>query len=221
METTQGPPDGDGTGRPVSPRLVKRYANRKLYDTRESRYVTLQQIAEYVRDGEDVRIIDNRTKDDLTNVTLAQIIYEEEKRGADPQRALASVQALRQLVQQSGERLFSSLRGGTVGKLMRSREPAGEEGDEAPDDPRWRALTHPREAWEEVQRLADDRVRGLLGYAMGHVQQLQGEVRRLQGRIDRLEAALGALRGSGRGSDEVSSEDEDEPVDGAGGGTKP
>ena len=47
-------------------RVVKRYSNRKLYDTRESRYVTLLQIAEMVRAGEEVQIIDNTTKDDLT-----------------------------------------------------------------------------------------------------------------------------------------------------------
>ena len=63
----------------ANPRVIKRYANRKLYDTRDSRYVTLPQIAELVRGGEDVQIIDNRTKENLTSVTLAQIIYESEK----------------------------------------------------------------------------------------------------------------------------------------------
>jgi polyhydroxyalkanoate synthesis regulator protein len=56
-------------------RIIKRYSNRKLYDTKDSRYVTLLQIAEMVRSGEEVQIIDNNTKDDLTEVTLAQIIY--------------------------------------------------------------------------------------------------------------------------------------------------
>ena len=70
----------------TGPRLIKRYANRKLYDTRDSRYVTLQQIAEFVRRGDDVQIIDNKSKEDLTNVTLAQIIYEEEKKGGEGKR---------------------------------------------------------------------------------------------------------------------------------------
>lgn len=64
------------------PRIIKRYTNRKLYDTDESRYVTLPEIAEMVKDGQDVRIVDNRSKEDLTSVTLAQIIYEEEKRSS-------------------------------------------------------------------------------------------------------------------------------------------
>src|SRR4051794_12277240 len=57
-------------------RVIKRYSNRKLYDTKDSRYVTLLQIAEMVRSSEEVQIIDNNTKEDLTEVTLAQIIYE-------------------------------------------------------------------------------------------------------------------------------------------------
>ena len=62
-------------------RVIKRYANRKLYDTRDSKYVTLDRIAELVRNGEEVKVVDNRTKRDLTKVTLAQIIYEEQRSG--------------------------------------------------------------------------------------------------------------------------------------------
>lgn len=58
-------------------RVIKRYSNRKLYDTRSSRYVTLPQIAELVRSGERVQIVDNRTKEDKTEITLALIISEE------------------------------------------------------------------------------------------------------------------------------------------------
>ena len=55
-------------------RVVKRYTNRKLYDKQESRYVTLEEIARLVREGEDVGVIDNETEEDLTAVTFAQII---------------------------------------------------------------------------------------------------------------------------------------------------
>ena len=61
-------------------RTIKRYANRKLYDTRDSRYVTLDHIAAMVRAGDDVKVVDNTTRSDLTTATLAQIIFEEEKR---------------------------------------------------------------------------------------------------------------------------------------------
>src|SRR4051812_1424322 len=56
--------------------LVKKYGNRRLYDTANSRYITLEDLAEIIRAGEDVRVVDAKTGDDLTNATLAQIIVE-------------------------------------------------------------------------------------------------------------------------------------------------
>lgn len=82
-------------------RIIKRYANRKLYDTQHSRYVTLEQISEMIRNGDDVKIIDNKTKEDLTSVTLAQIIFEEEKK----QRSFLSLQTMRNIIQNGGESL--------------------------------------------------------------------------------------------------------------------
>lgn len=79
-------------------RVIKRYTNRKLYDKLESRYVTLEEIARLVRDGEDVAVVDNETEEDLTSVTFAQIILEEEKRKTH----LISVPFLRKLIR-SGE----------------------------------------------------------------------------------------------------------------------
>src|SRR5262245_19301370 len=80
-------------------RIVKRYANRKLYDTQHSRYVTLDQIAEMIRHGDDVKIIDNKSKEDLTSITLAQIIFEEEKK----QKSFLSLQTMRNIIQSGGE----------------------------------------------------------------------------------------------------------------------
>ena len=81
------------------PRIIKRYANRKLYDTEHSRYVTLDQISEMIRNGDDVKIVDNKTKEDLTTVTLAQIIFEEEKK----QRSFLPLNAMRNIIQSGGE----------------------------------------------------------------------------------------------------------------------
>src|SRR5262245_3191899 len=80
-------------------RIIKRYANRKLYDTEHSRYVTLDQISEMIRNGDDVKIVDNKTKEDLTTVTLAQIIFEEEKK----QRSCLPLAAMRNIIQSGGE----------------------------------------------------------------------------------------------------------------------
>src|SRR6187397_1877256 len=80
-------------------RIIQRYANRKLYDTEHSRYVTLDQISEMILNGDDVKIVDNKTKEVLTTVTLAQIIFEEEKR----QKSFLPLQAMRNIIQSGGE----------------------------------------------------------------------------------------------------------------------
>lgn len=56
--------------------LVKKYSNRRLYDTEESRYITLEELAEKVRSGSDVQVVDAKSGEDLTQATLTQIILE-------------------------------------------------------------------------------------------------------------------------------------------------
>src|SRR5678816_2793219 len=85
-------------------RLVKRYSNRKLYDTSESRYVTLDEIARWVKAGEEVKILENESGEDLTAVTFAQIILEEERRKS----GLLSLRVLRGLIQH-GEAALQNL----------------------------------------------------------------------------------------------------------------
>ena len=65
---------------PAESRVINRYANRKLYDTQESCYITLSALATLVREGVDLTVLDKETQRDLTTATLAQIIYEEEKK---------------------------------------------------------------------------------------------------------------------------------------------
>ena len=61
--------------------LIKKYANRKLYDTRTSRYVTLEGIAELVRNGHEIKVVDRDSGHDLTQVVLSQIVLSQEKHG--------------------------------------------------------------------------------------------------------------------------------------------
>ena len=74
-------------------RLIRRYANRKLYDTGDKRYITLEQLADFVRAGEDVRVVDNATDRDVTAAKLAQVIFEEERRSPR-----LPVEGLRQII---------------------------------------------------------------------------------------------------------------------------
>jgi len=85
------------------PKLVKRYANRKLYDTESSTYITLENIEEMVREGEDVRIIDNSTGEDITSATLAHIVLDQQR--SNP---AFPVSVLRGIIQ-SGEEFFNRL----------------------------------------------------------------------------------------------------------------
>ena len=88
-EKTKGGKNGDGTQV-----VIKKYANRRLYNTRTSAYVTLDDLASMVREGTEFVVYDAKTNDDLTRQILTQIIFEEESRGD----ALLPVQFLRQLI---------------------------------------------------------------------------------------------------------------------------
>ena len=85
--------------------VIKRYPNRKLYDTQAKQYITLEGIAALVRQGEDVRVVDYTSGEDLTALTLTQIIVEQEKKrgGFLPQSVLTG------LIQAGGDTL-STLR---------------------------------------------------------------------------------------------------------------
>ena len=85
--------------------VIKRYPNRKLYNTEAKKYVTLAQIAHLIRDGQDVQVVDHSTGEDLTALTLTQVILEQERRqsGFLPQTVLTG------LIQAGGDRL-SNLR---------------------------------------------------------------------------------------------------------------
>jgi polyhydroxyalkanoate synthesis repressor PhaR len=188
-------------------RVIKRYSNRKLYDTKDSRYVTLLQIAEMVRGGEEVQIIDNNTKEDLTEVTLAQIIYEEQKQKASSSRNVP-LQTLKDLIHQRTEKVLSDLREGPIGRLIpgggSKSEPPGPGGaaraedNGAPPPPPPSSAAKPslveqaKETWEDWQTKIDERVKAVVPNLLPW-QQLQHEIKRLNARIEELEEKLKSL----------------------------
>jgi polyhydroxyalkanoate synthesis repressor PhaR len=190
-----------------SRRIIKRYSNRKLYDTRDSRYVTLLQIADMVRAGEDVQIIDNATKEDKTEVTLALIISEELK----SQPRSVPLGTLRELIHQRGEKLLTQLREGPIGRLIPG---VGEEKEEpapdsevpasdvspassgaAPPESAAAAPSHPESAkadpsaFEQLRHAIDERIRMILPSFVGF-KDLQHRVEQLSKRVAELEAEL-------------------------------
>ena len=84
-------------------RVIKRYESRKLYDTEESRYVSLDDIAEWVQEGQEIQVIDNGTSDDVTAQILTQIILDAGKRGS----SFPPTEMLHTVIRE-GERAFNT-----------------------------------------------------------------------------------------------------------------
>ena len=101
--------------------LIKRYANRKLYNTETSRYITLKGIAKLVEADQEVRVIDNETGEDITSVALSQILVDNERTNSTVPGTLLS-----ELIQRGGDALYGALRRGVgdasdgIGDLQRS-----------------------------------------------------------------------------------------------------
>ena len=194
--------DGELTEGDETRRTIKRYSNRKLYDTRQSRYVTLLQIAEMVRAGEDVQIIDNATKEDKTDVTLALIISEELK--ARP-RAIP-LATLKALIRHRGGKLLTQLRESPIGRLMPREEGGVVEHDAVAAPELSDAHLNPedsnvskeqpgglRRTLEQWQHTIDDRIRAVVPH-FSTIQELQGEVQQLSKRLEELEKRLSGPR---------------------------
>jgi polyhydroxyalkanoate synthesis repressor PhaR len=185
------PAEESAAGR--EPKIIKRYTNRKLYDTVESRYVTLDEIAEMVKAGGEVRILDNRTKEDLTSVTLAQIIFEEEKKTSK-----MSLRTLKDLIRHGGERAQQFVEGTQAelrGKVEGIRQAAEQRvqtllpkvqatGDRAKD-----LVAASQEAVSQFQRKVDERVRNTVE-GMANLPDLRKELQQISGRLDELERRL-------------------------------
>ena len=83
--------------------IIKKYANRRLYDTESSAYITLERLAQMVRQKKQFRVVDAKSGEDITRSVLAQIIMEEESRGA----TMLPVNFLRQLISMYGDSMQS------------------------------------------------------------------------------------------------------------------
>lgn len=157
--------------------IIKRYPNRKLYDTEAKSYVTLDQITQMIRNGSEVQVFDHETGEDLTNLTLTQIILEQEKKSASGfvPRAL-----LTGLIRTGGD---------TLGHVRRSLPAWPPSRDAGLEEQAGAALEQGRQMLEALQALlrVDSRVDDLL-----HLLNLpsQRDVRQLQARLDELNARL-------------------------------
>jgi polyhydroxyalkanoate synthesis repressor PhaR len=180
------------------PKVIKRYSNRKLYDTGESRYVTLDEIAQMIKQGVEVRIVDNRSKEDLTSVTLAQIIFEEEKKAKANHMPLS---VLREIIRRPGESLSVFIQKEVSPRVASIREEAesrldkllGREEGTSSEGIATELLKTSQRTLEDWQRRIDDRVRQTAENLLGNLPALGRDLHSLIERIERLEKRLDSL----------------------------
>ncbi|NOK37041.1 transcriptional regulator [Corallococcus exercitus] len=198
------------------PKIIKRYTNRKLYDTVESRYVTLDEIAAMIKEGTEVRIVDNRTKEDLTSVTLAQIIFEEEKK-----KNQMPLSVLREIIRHPGESISGFIQKEVTPRVASIREEAEQRLDKllrredgspqeatpdaaaatpAPQAEGNAASLNPAEllkasqrAFEDFQRRIDERVKQVVENLTGNLPALGRDMQALSQRLEELEKKLDAV----------------------------
>ncbi|MBN1959728.1 MAG: transcriptional regulator [Deltaproteobacteria bacterium] len=181
-------------------KIVKRYANRKLYDTERSCYVTLEDISQMIKAGEEVKVIDNKTGEDLTSVTLAQIIFETEKK-----KSFMPLTLLRDLIQNSGESISEIARDGA----QRVQNAAIEIRDTAQKlksdiEGRIERFTHRRQenessaqsklgelkkSFDEIQKNVEERIKGSVG-TVSRYANLGRDMDEIRQRLEALEERL-------------------------------
>jgi polyhydroxyalkanoate synthesis repressor PhaR len=179
------------------PRTIKRYANRKLYDTEQSKYVTLGDIADFVRLGEEVRVVDNTTKEDLTEVTLAQILFEAEKNN----KSVLPLATLRSLIQSGGEffektitRPVVNIRNETERRVTAARDAIHRTEDDARDRFTTFVETTQRSV-DDFQKRVDERFHGIMT-SVSKMNRHQDEIGQLRTVIERLEVRIAVLEKS-------------------------
>ena len=153
--------------------LIKKYANRKLYDTGTSRYVTLEEIAQLVRDGHEIKVVDREKGHDLTQVTLSQIVLSEEKQTPRPATGAAGAQG--DAHHDRGQVLLDIVR-------RTLNVPAG-------------LRNRVEQRRDDLEGIADEAIEGALG-RLGIP--TNRDVERINKRLDELSAQLKRLAAGGR-----------------------
>ncbi len=170
--------------------LIKRYANRKLYNTQTSRYITLKGIAELVEADEEVRVIDNETGEDITNVALSQILVDSERSSSAVSHTLLS-----ELISRGGDALYGALRRGMgdatggIGELQKNvRRIIKNREDDAAKLGEWIAVSTPD--FDRVVENAMERVFKVLDLPRRRdIEALNQNLQRVASAVESLERA--------------------------------
>jgi polyhydroxyalkanoate synthesis repressor PhaR len=161
-------------------KVIKRYQNRKLYDTQQSCYVTLEDIAKMIRANEEVLVIDNKTKRDITSSTLTQIIFESEKKSKN----FISIDTLREIIQ-TGNGSISSYLEKALNKPLSAARP------NEPVDVR-ELLDNTTRSFDDIQKKLEDRMarvgeRNDIGSVQDRINQLHQKLASIETKIREYE----------------------------------
>jgi len=169
-------------------KTIKKYPNRKLYDTETSRYITLEEIAQYVKEGGEVKVIDAKTMEDITSVTMAQVLLGQERRrkgGVPFQKLVMFLHSGQEFLQKAFASQVATIRDEahkTVQKIIAS--PTSEE-------------------IRDVVRSVDERlglvvagIRSIPGI-LSEIQKLKKELADIKERLGRLESKMKGTEGEG------------------------
>lgn len=157
-------------------KIIKRYQNRKLYDTQQSCYVTLEDIAKMIRNNEEVVVIDNKTKKDITSTTLTQIIFEAEKKAKN----FISIDTLREIIQTGSGSISSYLEKMLPGHGTTASAAAGNGHGEADLN---RLLDTTTQTLADVTRKIDARQAQNIGQVQERVADLQQKLSTIESKI--------------------------------------
>ena len=186
--------------------LIKRYANRKLYNTQTSRYITLKGIAELIEASEDVRVIDNETCEDITSVALSQILVDHERSNSNASQTLLSG-----LISRGGDALYEALRRGVgdasegigglqdnLRRLLKDRERDASKLGE------WIAVSTPD--FDDIVQGAMERVFKMLDLPR------RGDIDALNANLQRVAKAVESLQRAESGKDAAAGKADGKPL---------
>lgn len=177
--------------------IIKRYPNRKLYDTQAKKYITLEAIEQFIRAGRDVRVLDNETGEDITNVTLSNIILETQKKPG----GLLPKFVFTDLIQRGGQKVVELTRGmvgrvfggahdveGQVRRTVNDLVQAGKLGKDQAEAVCASLVRNLSEGRERVEAAFSDRFEGIL-HRMNlptskDMERIRGALQALEKRID-------------------------------------
>jgi polyhydroxyalkanoate synthesis repressor PhaR len=184
---------------PSAAKLIKRYGNRKLYDTEQSRYVTLEEISQMIRREEEIRVVDNRTQEDLTAVTLTQIMLEEQKN----KNNILPLSLCKNLIQEGGDCLSDWLQKGReslnsmrseaeehIARFIEKGHGTKEEGTHLLKE--W--FANPQKTLDLIQKKIDERIRYFFYHVTG-LEELEKQIQELEQQLGHLEERLSQVDG--------------------------